>query len=111
MLTTNPAEIIGKILIAQNPIKVYRNNATSVNDYFSIIPVGKEVGKVDSFTGGSNGIPVIYKFVDNNNLPFFAIDDIGAFIIKKASIKKYFVFLAIAAGSYFIYKKFAKSKR
>ena len=86
MLTTNPTSIIGKILIAQNPVKIYRDQASSVNDYFSIVSVGNEVGKVIDFVGGTNGVPVIYKFLDSTNTPYYAIDNIGAFIIKKARL-------------------------
>lgn len=110
MLTSNPTEIIGKILIAQNPVKVYRDGATSVNDYFSIVSVGNEVGKVSSFIGGSNGIPIIYKFLDSNNTAYYAFDNIGAFIIKKASTKQYLIIVAIAIGAFLIFRKSKKSR-
>lgn len=110
MLTSTPDKIIGKKLIAQNPVKLYRGNATSVNDYYNIISVGEEIGTVASFKIAYSGAPVMYQFFDNNNEAFFAIDTPGAFIVKQASTKTYLIILAVAIGSYFIFRNFSKSR-
>lgn len=110
MLTTTPEKIIGKILIAQNPVNLYRDNATSVRDFYTVVPVGKEIGKVVSVKVGANGKDVIYQFIDSNNIPFFAFDTPGAFIVKKASTKTYIKFLAIAVGVYVIYRTITKKR-
>jgi hypothetical protein len=110
MLTTTPEKIIGKILIAQNPVNLYRNNATSVRDFYTVVPVGKEIGKVVSSKVGANGVDIIYEFTDSANIPFFAFDTPGAFIVKKASTKTYIKFIAIAVGVYVIYRTITKKR-
>ena len=110
MLITTPKKIIGKILIAQNPVNLYRNNATSIRDFYTVVGVGTEIGKVVSVKVGANNIGILYEFIDSNNIPFYAFDTPGAFIIKETSTKKYIKFLAIGIGIYLVFRKLTKNR-
>lgn len=80
-VTYSVSQIIGKTLIARRHIELYRGGNLGIQAFASVAP-GQPVGVVDSYVGGTGGVPLYWMFVDGSGIPYFARHGEGYFDIN-----------------------------
>jgi len=85
MSTYSATEIIGKTLIARQPVNLYRAANDSAQKIYTVEP-GQTVGKVYSYLSpGQNRSSLYWAFYDESGRPYYARHITGNFDISSLS--------------------------